>query len=88
MIIDCEDDLLIIEQPIGKFDEDAYLWFLTKNRELAFGAFAYDKESDLILFRNTLRLDTLDKEELESTISSLEIFFAEHGEELIKLFRH
>ena len=85
MIIDCEGDILIIEQPIGKFPPNTYRWFLEKNRELPFGAFAYDPETDLILFRNTLRLDTLDREEFESTLSALEIFFAEHGQKLLEL---
>ena len=85
MIIDCEDELLIVEQPIGKFSSAHYKWFLQKSRLLPFGAFVLDEESDMILFRNTLRLDTLDREELESTINSLELFFAEYGDELIKM---
>jgi len=85
MIIDCENEFLLIEQPIGKFSQDTYHWFLEKNRELSFGAFALDADSRLVLFRNTLRLDTLDLEELESTINSLEIFFAEHGSTLLDM---
>ncbi len=85
MVIDCEDELLIVEQPIGKFSSKYYKWFLEKSRFLPFGAFVLDSESDTILFRNTLRLDTLDREELESTINSLELFFAEYGDELIKM---
>ncbi len=75
MIVDCEGDILIIEQPIGKFSEKYYKWFLEQSRFLPFGAFVLDNESETILFRNTLRLDTLDLEEFESTINSLEIFF-------------
>ncbi len=85
MVIDCEEELLIIEQPIGKFSSKSYKWFLEKSRLLPFGAFVLDEESEMILFRNTLRLDTLDREELESTVNSLELFFAEYGDELIKM---
>ena len=85
MIVDCEGDILIVEQPIGKFNEKYYKWFLERSRFLPFGAFVLDQESNMILFRNTLRLDTLDLEEFESTINSLEIFLAEHGNELIKI---
>ncbi len=85
MIVDCEGEILIIEQPIGKFSERYYKWFLEQSRYLPFGAFVLDEESGTIIFRNTLRLDTLDLEEFESTINSLEIFFAEHGNELIKM---
>ncbi|GAB6886861.1 hypothetical protein JCM13304A_03590 [Desulfothermus okinawensis JCM 13304] len=87
MIVDCEGDILIIEQPIGKFSEKYYKWFLEQSRFLPFGAFVLDNESETILFRNTLRLDTLDLEEFESTINSLEIFFSEHGDTLIKMSR-
>lgn len=87
MIIDCEGELLIIEQPIGKVSEKYYAWFLERNRELPFGAFALDAQDGLILFRQTLRLDTLDYEELESSVNSLELFFAERGEELLKILQ-
>jgi len=87
MVIDCEGEILIIEQPIGKVKEMYYGWFLEKNRELPFGAFALDKENDMIVFRQTLRLDTLDVEELESTINSIEMFLAEHGDELLKILK-
>ncbi len=92
MIIDCEpeENLLIIEQPLGKLKEidgsilPSAIWFLTKNRELAFGAFAFDENSKIILYRNTLYLDTLDFEELQSTISSLSLFLAENSQEILK----
>ncbi len=87
MVLDCEGVILVIEQPIGRIKERHYKWFLEKNRELPFGAFALDKENDLLVFRQTLRLDTLDIEELESTINSLELFLAEHGDELLKILR-
>jgi len=87
MIIDCEGDLLVIEQPIGKVPEKYYGWFLERNREIPFGAFAMDREAGILLYRQTLRLDTLDYEELEAGISSLEIFLAEWGDELLKILK-
>ncbi|WP_164930703.1 hypothetical protein [Aquifex aeolicus] len=32
MVIDCEEEVLIIEQPIGKVSEKHYGWFLERNR--------------------------------------------------------
>ena len=87
MVLDCEEDMLIIEQPIGRVSEKYYRWFLERSRELPFGAFALDGEDNVILFRQTLRLDTLDYEELESSIASIELFFAERGEELLKILK-
>ncbi|WP_164930704.1 hypothetical protein [Aquifex aeolicus] len=46
-----------------------------------------DSEDGIILFRQTLRLDTFDYEELEASISSLEIFFAEWGDELLNILK-
>ncbi len=85
MVIDCEGTLLIIEQPLGRVAEKHYGWFLEKNRELPFGAFAL--ADGVIVFRQTLRLDTLDLEELESSINSLEMFLAEHGDELLSMLK-
>jgi len=87
MVLDCEGEILVIEQPIGKVNEKYFKWFLEKNRELPFGAFALDTENNMIVFRQTLRLDTLDLEELESTINSIELFLAEHGDELLKILK-
>ncbi|GAB6065396.1 hypothetical protein JCM9492_04880 [Aquifex pyrophilus] len=87
MVIDCEDDLLIIEQPIGKVSEKHYGWFLERNRDLPFGAFALDGEDKVILYRQTLNLETLDYEELEASIASLELFFAEWGGELLNILK-
>jgi len=87
MVIDCEGEVLIIEQPIGKVSQEHYAWFLERNRDLPFGAFALDSQDGIILYRQTLRLDTLDYEELESSISSLELFFAEWGDELLKMLK-
>lgn len=87
MVVDCEGVILVIEQPIGRVNEKYYGWFLEKNRELPFGAFALDGESKMLVFRQTLRLDTLDIEELESTINSIEMFLAEHGDELLEILK-
>ena len=87
MVLDCEGVILVVEQPIGRVGEGHYRWFLERNRELPFGAFALDGESGIVVFRQTLRLDTLDAEELESTINSLEMFFAEYGDELLEILK-
>ncbi|WP_461831981.1 YbjN domain-containing protein [Aquifex sp.] len=87
MVIDCEENLLIIEQPIGKVSQKHYGWFLERNRELPFGAFALDEKDKVILYRQTLNLETLDYEELEASIASLELFFAEWGGELLNILK-
>ena len=86
LVVDCEDTVLVIEQLILKIAADTaetYQRILQMNRDLVFGAFVLNEEGDALLYRNTLALENLDLNELESTINSLSLGLAEHGEELL-----
>lgn len=86
LVIDCEDTVLVIEQLILQVATGAaetYQRILQMNRDLVFGAFVLNEEGDSLLYRNTLALENLDLNELESTINSLSLGLAEHGEELL-----
>ncbi len=86
LIVDCEDPILILEQaimPIPSDPKDLYERLLEMNRTLIHGAFALDKETGTILFRDTLRLDTLDRAEIEGTINALGLALAENAGELL-----
>ena len=90
LIVDCEDPILILEQvimPVPAGGADVYRRLLEINRTLIHGAFAIDEETNTILFRDTLRLDTLDRGEIEGTINALGLALAENGQELIS-FSH
>ena len=72
LIVDCEDPILILEQaimPIPNNPGDLYRRLLEINRTLIHGAFALDEETGTILFRDTLRLDTLDRAEIEGAVN-------------------
>ena len=86
LIVDCEDPILIIEQailPIPSVPGDLYKRLLEMNRTLVHGAFAVDDETGTVLFRDTLRLETLDRAELEGSITALELALAENAAELL-----
>jgi len=86
LIIDCEDPILIIEQaiiPLPASPGDLFKRLLEINRSLIHGAFAIDQEANVVLFRDTLRLDTLDRSELEGSINALGLALAENAEELL-----
>jgi hypothetical protein len=87
LVIDCEDDLVVLEQLILKFDGEVpaatYQRILQMNRSLVFGAFVLNEEGDTLLYRNTLALDNLDLNELETTINALSLGLAENGDELL-----
>ncbi len=87
LVIDCENDLVVLEQLILKLDGEAsaavYRRILQMNSNLVFGAFVLNEEGDTLLYRNTLALDNLDPNELEATINALSLGLAEHGDELL-----
>jgi hypothetical protein len=49
------------------------------------GAFTLDEDGGKILFRDTLRLENLDLNEVEGTIEALSLALAEHAAELLAL---
>lgn len=87
LVIDCEDPILILEQviiPIPKHPGDLFKRLLEINRTLIHGAFAIDEEMNAVLFRDTLRLETLDRAELEGSINALGLALAENAAELLE----
>lgn len=86
LIIDCEEPILVIEQLImgvpGK-TEALFKRLLQMNRTLVHGAFVLDEEGKSVLFRDTLQIENLDKNELEGSINSLSLALAENASELI-----
>ncbi len=89
LVIDCEEDLLVLEQLILKFEGEVaasvYRRLLQMNRNFVFGAFVLNEEGDTLLYRNTLALDNLDLNELETTINALSLGLAENGDELLRI---
>ncbi|MFQ5738012.1 MAG: YbjN domain-containing protein [Acidobacteriota bacterium] len=90
LIIDCEPPLVILEQlimPVPGRPGDLYEVLLKMNHTLVHGAFALDEESKRVVFRDTLQLENLDRNELEGSIRALSLAMAEHGVELLKYAR-
>jgi hypothetical protein len=91
LIIDCEDELLVLEQLILKLDPrapaDVHRRILQMNRGLVCGAFVLDEQGEGLLFRDTLALTNLDLNELESSINALSLGLAEYGRELLAYAR-
>jgi ribose 5-phosphate isomerase len=87
LIIDCEDPVLVLEQVIMDVPQKAENLFkrlLQMNRTLVHGAFVLNDEGTKIIFRDTLQLENLDKNELEGSINALSIALAEYAGELIE----
>ena len=92
MVIDCEDPIVEIQQSIMAVPDGAdathlYERLLQMNGTLVHGAFILNDDATQVRFRDTLRLGTLDQEELRGTINALHFGLEEYGDELIEL-RH
>ena len=90
LVIDCEAPILILEQvimPLSKGSSDFCKRLLQINRTLVHGAFVLDEEGTTLLFRDTLQLENLDRNELEGSIDALSLALAEYGGELVSFVR-
>jgi hypothetical protein len=90
LVIDCEEEVLVLEQLIMELDgaeASVYRRILQINRELVYGAFVLNEEGNTLLYRNTLALENLDLNELESTINALSLGLAENGDELLSFIK-
>ena len=86
LVVDCEEPLLIFEQVIMAVPAnpgDMFRRLLQMNRTLVHGAFALTEDGKRVLFRDTLRLEHLDLNEVQGTIEALSLAMAEHAAELI-----
>ena len=87
LIVDCEGDLLLIEQYIFSLKDpnsgEVLKRLLNINLNIVHGALGLDDENRVI-FRDTLQLQNLAMNELESSINSLGLMMAEYAEEFIK----
>lgn len=88
LILDCEGDILVLEQHFFNVDESkagAFKRLLQINRQLVHGALTLAESSNKVLFRDTLQLENIDANELEASINSLSLTLAEYGQEFMSL---
>jgi len=86
LILDVEDPILIMEQYILKMKADngeIFKCLLKKNRDIIHGAFVLDAENRVI-FRDTLQVENLDRNELEGSLNSLKLLMSEYADKIIK----
>ena len=88
LIIDCEYQILIMEQliyDINNPSKEHFLELLKMNRNLIHGAFVIDDNEKQVIFRDTLQLENLDFNEFEGTINALGLGLAEYSSKLLNL---
>lgn len=87
LVIDCEEPIVVLEQVILKVPQKTqalYKRLLQMNRTLVHGAFVLDEDEKYIIFRDTLQLENLDRNELEGSIHALSLALSEYGSELLE----
>ncbi len=90
LIVDCEEELLVLEQLIFEVTSDDAAVFkrlLQMNRELVHGAFTLSEDGTTVLFRDTLQLANLDLNELDASINALGLGLAAFAHEIIAFAR-
>ncbi len=88
MVLDCEDNLLIIEQKLVDVTVDSpALWkkVLQANRSLIYGAYVLDESGKHLIFRDTLELENLDINELEDSLNALALGLVENIDLLLTI---
>jgi len=86
LVIDCEEPILVLEQVIMQVPgdpKDLFKRLLQMNRNLVHGAFVLDESAEVNIFRDTLQLENLDRNELEASIQALSLGLTEYGLELL-----
>jgi len=89
--IGCADPILIIEQYLMDINSESIEIFkslLIKNRDIIHGAFVLDESGKKVIFRDTLQILNLDKNELEGSLNSLSLLLSEYSNELIKFSKN
>jgi len=86
LVIGLADPILIMELYILEIKDapkDVYRQLLIKNRDIIHGAFVLNETGEKLIFRDTLQMENIDKNELEGSINSLTLLLSEYSEQLI-----
>ena len=91
LVICCADPILIMEQymlDLNNPNTESLVKLLVKNRDIIHGAFALNEDGQKLIFRDTLQLSSLDKNELAGSINSLSLLISEFSEELVNISKN
>ena len=86
LVISCDDSIVIIEQFLFEIKNESLEMFkslLMKNRDIIHGAFVIDESGKGVIFRDTLQIENIDRNELEGSINALSVLLSEFTDEII-----
>ena len=91
LVIGCADPILILEQfifDVKSGSKEMFQELLQKNRDMVHGAFVLNETGDKVIFRDTLQIENLDRNELEGSINSLTLLLSEYGGRIIEFSKN
>ncbi|QEE51472.1 YbjN domain-containing protein [Flavobacterium alkalisoli] len=92
LIICVAHPIVIFEQFLFEVKPDAnnvvFKALLQKNRDIIHGAFVLDDTGRKVIFRDSLQLENLDKNEFEATLNSLSLLLSEYSEQIINFSKN
>lgn len=91
MIVGVAEPILILEQflfTITDQSEHVFKSLLQKNRDIIHGAFVLDESGTRVIFRDTLQIENLDRNELEASINSLSLLLSEYSAKIIEFSKY
>lgn len=83
--------IVIFEQFLFEVKPDAFPVFkelLQKNRDIIHGAFVLDDTGRKVIFRDSLQLENLDRNEFSATLNSLSLLLSEYSEQIINFSKN
>ena len=86
LVISCSDPIVVIEQYLFTLKNESmevYKSLLMKNRDIIHGAFVIDESGKGVIFRDTLQIENIDRNELEGSINALSVLLSEFTDEII-----
>ena len=87
LIIGVTPPIIIFEQYLFTLRTDNLYVFkslLIKNRDIIHGGFAITEDGKKVIFRYTLQVHNLDRNEFDATLNSLSLVMSEYYEQLIQ----
>ena len=91
LVIGCAEPLVIMEQYIFETknnNKEVFKSLLKINREIVHGALVLDESGTKVIFRDTLQIENLDRNELEGSINSLSLMLTEHSNNFIEFSKN
>lgn len=83
--------IVIFEQFLFEIKTESpvvYKALLQKNRDIIHGAFVIDQTGRKVIFRNSLQLENLDRNEFGATLNSLSLLLSEYSEQIINFSKN